>query len=223
MPDNMNPEWMINKKAAQVIANKINETIDAKNIPFGERSKFASDFHDREVTDLTIKIAEDDYDSAERADKNILLAERDELTGLIRTEKYKGIIERVVDEFRSYSYDTGEDIGRQNLAVAKLDIDLFSWWNDLGGTAFGDFVLQAIGKQIRTSIRPEDIAIRKGGEEFIIISGKRGSVQEYKLEIERLVREIRTFSMKNVLHILRDGQRKTTIHRNGEKLEELLI
>lgn len=142
----------------------------------------------------------------------------DKMTGLIRPERYEDIIDGVVKEFRLFNVN--QDIGRQNLAIAKLDIDLFSWWNDLSGTALGDLAMQVIGSQIRTSIRPEDIAIRKGGEEIIIIPGKRNYISDYELEVERLVREIRTFALKDVIHILRDGQRKTIIHRKGEELEE---
>lgn len=216
MPDNMSPESM--KNATHVIANKINDMIDAKNIPFGKRSEFASKFHEEKVNDFTLEIAADDYETAKQAAKQKSLADIDPLTGLFRKEKYEEIINRVLKEFREY--DTGNDSGRQKLAITKLDIDLFSWWNDLGGQTFGDFVLQVIGSQIRKSIRSEDIAINRGGEEFVIISGKRGSNQEYESEIGRLIRDIRTFSMIDVLHILRNGQRKTTIHRDGNKLEE---
>lgn len=142
----------------------------------------------------------------------------DGVTGLIRKERYNELIERAVSEFRSF--DTERKKGRQNLAIAKLDIDLFSWWNDLGGTTFGDFALNVVGNIIRRSIRAEDLAINKGGEELIIIPGESNSLNEYELEIGRIVRRIRTFAMEDILHILQDGQRKTTIYRNGAKLEE---
>lgn len=53
--------------------------------------------------------------------------------------------------------------------VGLMDIDHFKKVNDTFGHDAGDFILQAIAKQITDSVRETDIVGRWGGEEFIIL------------------------------------------------------
>lgn len=55
------------------------------------------------------------------------------------------------------------------LSVIMLDIDLFKQINDLHGHAEGDRVLKHLAETITRNIRGIDIAVRYGGEEFVII------------------------------------------------------
>ncbi|MGN0160488.1 MAG: GGDEF domain-containing protein [Lachnospiraceae bacterium] len=57
----------------------------------------------------------------------------------------------------------------QNVCFLLMDIDLFKRVNDTYGHNIGDKVLMDTASIIRSSIRPEDIIIRWGGEEFIVI------------------------------------------------------
>lgn len=54
------------------------------------------------------------------------------------------------------------------LAVIFLDIDHFKNVNDTYGHPYGDKVLLHVGKAILKSVRTGDIAVRYGGEEFVI-------------------------------------------------------
>lgn len=54
------------------------------------------------------------------------------------------------------------------LAVIFLDIDHFKIVNDTYGHPYGDKVLSQVGKAILNSVRTSDIAVRYGGEEFVI-------------------------------------------------------
>jgi diguanylate cyclase (GGDEF)-like protein len=58
---------------------------------------------------------------------------------------------------------------KEVLAVIFLDIDFFKKINDTYGHSYGDKVLAQVGKSILQSIRPNDIGVRFGGEEFVII------------------------------------------------------
>lgn len=58
---------------------------------------------------------------------------------------------------------------KQTLAVLMLDVDHFKRFNDTYGHAAGDVALQGIANILKTSIRPEDVACRYGGEEFTIL------------------------------------------------------
>ncbi len=55
------------------------------------------------------------------------------------------------------------------LAVLMLDLDKFKLVNDSVGHGAGDAVLTAVGRAIQESIRAEDVAVRYGGEEFVLL------------------------------------------------------
>ena len=53
--------------------------------------------------------------------------------------------------------------------LALLDVDHFKRINDSHGHAVGDAVLSGIGERLRDALRPLDLAVRLGGEEFAVI------------------------------------------------------
>lgn len=55
------------------------------------------------------------------------------------------------------------------LVIAMIDIDNFKQVNDTYGHDAGDIVLKRIASILKESIRKSDIAIRYGGEEFVIV------------------------------------------------------
>ena len=55
------------------------------------------------------------------------------------------------------------------LSVIFFDIDFFKKVNDTHGHSCGDEVLSIIGEIIRKTSRPDDICVRYGGEEFVVI------------------------------------------------------
>lgn len=58
---------------------------------------------------------------------------------------------------------------RLDVTCVMLDIDDFKHVNDEHGHAAGDAVLKALARNIRDAIDVEDVAVRWGGEEFLII------------------------------------------------------
>lgn len=88
------------------------------------------------------------------------LAATDSLTGLWNR---RALFEALGVEFRrAQRY-------RRSLSVLMIDLDNFKQANDLGGHAFGDYVLSATAKVIREHLRESDMAGRYGGEEFVVI------------------------------------------------------
>lgn len=55
------------------------------------------------------------------------------------------------------------------IAVAMVDIDFFKRFNDNYGHQTGDEVLQMVAEAIKNSVRKDDISIRWGGEEILIL------------------------------------------------------
>lgn len=83
---------------------------------------------------------------------------RDPLTGL---HNRRAIYDRLLrDDHRIYTGDH---------AVFILDIDHFKTINDKHGHTVGDEVLIEFGRRIKHTLRRTDMAIRWGGEEFLLI------------------------------------------------------
>jgi two-component system cell cycle response regulator len=55
------------------------------------------------------------------------------------------------------------------LSVMVLDIDRFKHINDSHGHDAGDAVLKEFAQRVRTSVRAVDLAVRLGGEEFVVL------------------------------------------------------
>ena len=79
-------------------------------------------------------------------------------------------------------------------ALLIADIDHFKKINDNLGHKAGDHVLQGIAQQIRGVIRPDDLAIRLGGEEFAILSSVKNP-QDVSVLAERLRQHIAEYSV----------------------------
>lgn len=54
-------------------------------------------------------------------------------------------------------------------AVFFIDVDRFKAINDTFGHLAGDQGLQAVARRLTTSVRPEDVVARYGGDEFVVI------------------------------------------------------
>ncbi len=86
---------------------------------------------------------------------------RDDLTGL-RNRRF--LNEAFPNEYRRAYRD------KTSLSVLMLDIDYFKQLNDTYGHQFGDHCLTETGSLLDACIRrPPDIAVRYGGEEFVIV------------------------------------------------------
>jgi diguanylate cyclase (GGDEF)-like protein len=61
------------------------------------------------------------------------------------------------------------DRKKDTYSVMMLDVDFFKMVNDTYGHDIGDKVIVALSKVLKDSIRESDLAIRYGGEEFVIM------------------------------------------------------
>jgi diguanylate cyclase (GGDEF)-like protein len=73
------------------------------------------------------------------------------------------------------------------VAIVLVDVDHFKLLNDRFGHQVGDVVLRAIANAIQYSVRDEDVPVRFGGEEFLILL--RNPAPGVALEIGERVRE----------------------------------
>jgi len=88
-----------------------------------------------------------------------LQARTDELTGLSNRRGFKQYLGEV--EQRSKMSDS--------FAVIVGDLDHFKQINDQYGHEVGDFVLRETAKTLKSLVRSEDLIVRWGGEEFLLL------------------------------------------------------
>ena len=86
------------------------------------------------------------------------LIEVDVLTGLLNRRGFDERLRRLLQRGAA-----------QPPVLALLDVDHFKRINDTHGHAVGDAVLSGIGERLRETLRPLDLAVRLGGEEFAVI------------------------------------------------------
>ena len=85
---------------------------------------------------------------------------RDGMTGLYNRRFLEEFIDKVMNQAQRE---------KETYSVMMLDVDWFKMVNDTYGHDVGDKVIVEIGKVLRESIRDADLAIRYGGEEFVVM------------------------------------------------------
>jgi diguanylate cyclase (GGDEF)-like protein len=78
------------------------------------------------------------------------------------------------------------------VAVVTIDVDHFKLLNDRYGHQVGDVVLRSIANAIQYSVRDEDVPVRFGGEEFLVLlrNPSPGIAMEIGERIRQNVREL---------------------------------
>jgi diguanylate cyclase (GGDEF)-like protein len=87
-----------------------------------------------------------------------LQSERDPLTGLANRRHFQAVM-------REVSAD-----GKLAGAAYLIDIDHFKRINDRLGHASGDAVLIEVARRLRETLRADDLIVRWGGEEFLVVA-----------------------------------------------------
>lgn len=92
-----------------------------------------------------------------------------------------GLPNRMALEDRLTAARAGAAERGELLAVLFVDVDHFKWVNDTHGHGIGDLLLAEVGARLRRGARSEDMVIRVGGDEFIIIAGVRDEAASTQL------------------------------------------
>jgi diguanylate cyclase (GGDEF)-like protein/PAS domain S-box-containing protein len=111
----------------------------------------------------------------------------------------------------------------QVLAVLFLDLDRFKHINDSRGHETGDQLLKAVSERLRATLRDEDIVIRMGGDEFVVILKSARNSEEVNEIAQRITESLSS-------SIVIDGRALSTsasigvslFPRDGSDMGELL-
>ena len=106
------------------------------------------------------------------------MAYTDPLTGLFNRRGLEVELPKLLALSRRY---------RAPVSVVMLDIDRFKAVNDTYGHPVGDEVLRRLGRILKQSVRKEDLAVRDGGEEFLLVLF--GAEREAAKEVVERIRE----------------------------------
>jgi diguanylate cyclase (GGDEF)-like protein/PAS domain S-box-containing protein len=88
------------------------------------------------------------------------LAHHDQLTGLPNRLYLQAHLPVAIEEAKK---------NHAVLAVLFLDLDRFKHVNDSRGHETGDKLLKTVAQRIRATMRTEDVVVRMGGDEFVVI------------------------------------------------------
>ena len=102
----------------------------------------------------------------------------DPLTGLYNRLYFDELSKEIIDEAKT-----------KEIYVLFLDLDGFKSINDTYGHDEGDYILQTISRRLRQSLRNDDIIIRYGGDEFIILLNLRKG-EDIKKAAERIINQV---------------------------------
>ncbi len=88
------------------------------------------------------------------------MAATDELTGMLNRQAFTILMNRLL---------AAHERVPKAISVLMLDLDHFKRINDRHGHAAGDRTLCRVAQQLQQTLRKSDIAVRWGGEEFLVV------------------------------------------------------
>lgn len=113
--------------------------------------------------------------------------DHDHLTGLLNRQAFNRLIPAIYKGGNkpNYSY------------VGMLDIDHFKYINDGFGHVIGDEILLLISQHLQSNFRPDDIVVRYGGEEFLVLL-KEADIEDAYTIFERCRSYIEKYTFPQV-------------------------
>jgi diguanylate cyclase (GGDEF)-like protein len=88
------------------------------------------------------------------------LAATDKLTGLLNRQAFGILIDKAFSDYRR---------DPRPISILMIDVDHFKTINDQHGHVVGDRILNQVAARFLEGLRASDIAVRWGGEEFLIV------------------------------------------------------
>lgn len=183
------------KEACDVIYENYKKMlIDKKHVTFelaielpilDRRLHFLSVTLTPHISDSAVKLtfaSMNDITHLKKAEERLqYMATHDGLTGLPN----RNLLDIFLAESMAYADDTHSE-----MAVCFLDIDRFKLINDTLGHHYGDLLLIEVAKRLKRNLRENDIIVRMGGDEFVVIFRDIHAVETIRSVAKKLCRSI---------------------------------
>jgi diguanylate cyclase (GGDEF)-like protein len=140
------------------------DILDLANQELSQQNKTYEQLN-RELTAARRKAEELAHSLKQANDKLQRMASVDELTGLYNRRYFDEFFTREFSRCRRY---------QRPMACVILDIDHFKRVNDTYGHLQGDSILRELGDRLQRLLRGSDVAVRYGGEEFVVLLPETG-------------------------------------------------
>ena len=124
-------------------------------LDFQDASRRASQYRERAE-----RLAADHAALARKAKALTEVSQQDPLTGLLNRRGLDARIDSLV---------AASDANDVPLTIALIDVDLFKRINDTFSHTVGDAVLRRVAAFIRYHCRQDDLPVRYGGDEFLLV------------------------------------------------------
>jgi len=131
-------------------------------------------------------------------------ASKDALTGLANRKKY----EEFITNLRLPETKRETD---QNVSLLMIDLDRFKKINDNYGHSTGDEVLKKIAQVLQKNLRQTDLAVRYGGDEFVVVLPNTNIIQAKNIA-EKLLQSITEIHLNCRNSETRQKERKRTVN-----------
>jgi len=167
------------------------ELIGSLNLADPDKSRFDPELDTEFLTQLALEVSLC-LSNVTAHEKLRMLAFRDPLTGLLNRRAMSTILNR---EFtRAQRYETP-------LTIVFIDMDGFKQINDTYGHDMGDKVLRHVGRQMETMCRTSDVAVRFGGDEFVLILPQTPRASGDQL-MQRIVNHLQATPYRGDNHVI---------------------
>ena len=142
------------------------------------------------------------------------LAHHDQLTGLPNRLYLAAHLPKAIEEARR--------IGG-TLAVLFLDLDRFKDINDSRGHDTGDRLLQEVARRISAAVRAQDMVVRMGGDEFIVVLRSVTSPEQISESAARLAEALNVPVVIDGRPLVATASIGVSVYpRDGQNMGELL-
>lgn len=161
-------------------------------------------------------------DITERKQQQIQTERLAYIDGLTELPNRHALIERLMTEIQK------KDLEGQFGALLFLDLDNFKILNDSKGHSMGDMLLKIVAQRLRASVRDNDLVIRWGGDEFVILicnlADNRYDAEQHAAQIcDQIAEKIaQPYDLDHCLHSCQVSIGANIFENLGANIEEII-